>query len=307
MVQLEQINTSIIILTETDEPILPSQSSSTESLDTKTPKRKPSYRPKMKPSRARVRAQHIITARKKCKKILTSHSHKLPPSKPKKPNPVTSAKDSSDDTIIYTPLPSPKKKKKKKPVAKFVIRTVGLKTHRDTDAVISGNKKRNRNFKCYLCCNHFSSTKSLNNHLRINHEGLDCIVCDKEFNSPMSLKKHSYIHKLCNFNCSRCERVFPFKSQRDFHEKVHENLRFSCTQELCDSSFSHEGDLRQHMERHDMEPIKCKHCEYKNTDIRNIRQHMRRNTGEKPYKCPNCGTDFKYAMQKKRHTCKDTA
>ena len=86
-VQLEQINASIITSTETGVPIIPSQSSSTESSDTKTPKKKPSYQPKRKPSRARVRAQQIITARKKCKKILTSHSHKLPPSKPKKARP----------------------------------------------------------------------------------------------------------------------------------------------------------------------------------------------------------------------------
>ena len=48
---------------------------------------------------------------------------------------------SSDDTIIYTLPPSPERKKKRKPVAKFVIRTVGLKTHRDTETVKEGNKK----------------------------------------------------------------------------------------------------------------------------------------------------------------------
>ena len=304
-VQLERLNKNTIRSLETGVSTLPSQSSSTESSDTKVPKKKSCYQPKMKLSRDRVRAQQIITARKKCKKPLTFQSHSLPPAEPNQPDTGVPAQDSSNNTIIYTPPPSPKKKSKKKQVTKFIIRTMGLKTHLDTDAVIACNKKRNHNFKCYLCGESFASTKSLNTHVRINHKGLDCIVCDKEFNSPMSLKKHSYIHKLCTFNCSRCDKVFPFKSQRDFYEKVHDNLRFSCTRKSCDSSFSHEGDLRQHMERHDMEPIKCKHCEYKNTDIRNVRQHMRHHTGEKPYKCSKIGTDFKYAMQKKRHTCKD--
>ena len=92
-------------------------------------------------------------------------------------------------TPSYTPRHQAlKRKSKKKQVAKFIIRTMGLKTHRDTDAVIACYKKRNRNFKCYLCGENFASTKSLNTHFRINHEGLDCMVCDKEFNSPMSLK-----------------------------------------------------------------------------------------------------------------------
>ena len=94
------------------------------------------------------------------------------------------AQDSLDDTIIYTPPTSPAKKNKKKHVVKFIIRTVGQKTHHDTEAVKDFNKKRSQNFKCYLCGEKITSAQSLNTHFRINHKGLDCIVCDKEFNSP---------------------------------------------------------------------------------------------------------------------------
>ena len=65
--------------------------------------------------------------------------HSFPPTKQRQPFieviTRTPTQDSSDDTIIYTPPPSPKKQSKKKQVAKFVIRTVGLKTHCDTDAI----------------------------------------------------------------------------------------------------------------------------------------------------------------------------
>ena len=141
--------------------------------------------------------------------------------------------NSSNDMILYTPPASPTIKKKKKQIAKFVMRTVGLKTRKDTDKVKEGNMKSNRTFKCYLCGEQFGSTRKMNIHFKIDHEGLDCIECSKGFNSPLSLKKHSYVHKLCNFNCTRCKKTFPFKSQRDFHEKVHDKLRFSCTRESC--------------------------------------------------------------------------
>ena len=165
--------------------------------------------------------------------------------------------------------------------------------------------KRNRTFKCYLCGEQFGSTRKMNVHFKIDHEGLDCIECGKGFNSPLSLKKHSCIHKLCNFNCTRCEKTFPFRSQRDFHEKVHDKLRFACTRESCSSSFTRESDSRHHVELHDSDPIKCKHCDYTNSDIRNVRQHMRKHTGDKPYKCARCGKDFKYSMQKKCHKCEN--
>ena len=257
IVQLAKLDKDTIKSLPADVPAPPLQTSSTESIDSHTPKKKPCYRPKRKPSKARVRAQQIITSRKKNKQTTVPQSHILPPAKSKQPHgemkaviedAEITAHDSFDDTIIYTLPVSPKRKINKKHVAKLIIRTVGLKTHHDTAAVIACNKKRLRNFKCYLCGESFTSTQSLNTHFRINHEGLDCIECDKAFNSLLSLKKHSYIHKLCTLKCSRCEKMFPFKSQRDFHKKVHDNLCFTCTRELCDSSFSQEGDLRQHME-----------------------------------------------------------
>ena len=165
--------------------------------------------------------------------------------------------------------------------------------------------KHSRTFKCYLCREQFGSTRKMNVHFKIDLEGLDCLECSKDFNSPLSLKKHSYVHKLCNFNCTRCEKTFPFKSQRDFHKKVHDKLQFSCTRESCGSPFTRESDLRHHVKLHNSDPIKCKHCDYTNTDIRNVRQIMRKHTGEKPYKCTRCGKDFKYSMQMKHHKCEN--
>ena len=208
-VSLNRISEDKITKLTTSKHDTPSQMSSSESTEPTDITKKPCYRLKRKPSRARVRAQQIITARNKNKNrqeaVLIQLAHSVscvipPEAEPEPDEPVISvSKDSSDDTILYTPPSSPKKKKKKKQVAKFVIRTVGLKMHRDTETV---KEKRNRNFKCYLCGENFSSTRLLNTHFKIDHEGLDCLECGKEFNSPLMLKKHSYIHKLCSYICS---------------------------------------------------------------------------------------------------------
>ena len=271
MVRWNRITDEEVTVSSTCKNQIPSQISSSDSEESIVTKKKPCYRPKRKPSNARVRAQKIITEhnnnRQKKGVPLTPQAQVmstpiLPEPEPIAPD-MADIQDSSDDTILCTPPQSPERKKGKRQVAKFVIRTVGLKMHHNTETVKEGNKIRSRNFRCYLCRERMSSTRKLNTHFKIDHEGLDCLECGKEFNRPLSLKKHSYIHKLCNFKCSRCEKQFPFKSQRDFHEKVHDNLWFLCPKQSCDSAFSRESDLRQHLERHDSSPIKCKHCEYK--------------------------------------------
>ena len=111
-----------------------STSTNSDSMEPPAVKRKPSYRPKHKPSKARVRAQKIITERNKNKQKegekLTLQALTTPPP-PRTPAPVQEPKpemmeagdihDSSDDTILYTPPMSPTRKKKRKQIAKFVI------------------------------------------------------------------------------------------------------------------------------------------------------------------------------------------
>ena len=182
--------------------------------------RKVSHRPRKQPSKARIHAQKLI--RERNKKIV---SKKIPmmkvkvtlttQRKPKQVQPLhrenlDEANADSEDTVIYTPPPTPKPKK---PVAKFIFRTLGIKVHRDTAAVEELKKQCTHKFKCYLCKQVYSTTKALNKHFKLEHGGLDCEECGKGFSSPLSLKKHSYMHKLCSHPCRHCDKKFPFKSQ----------------------------------------------------------------------------------------------
>ena len=281
----------------------------------KTVKRKKkSHRPLRHPSKSRMAAQKQISSRNRQIK-----AGKIPLTVPKQ-TAVPLHRQSkgmvhaelveaeSDDTIIYDPpveLPAIKKSpstKRKKPAAKFIIRTIGLKHHKDAAMIQQVKKTRKRVFKCYLCEKRFPSTRELNKHFKKDHYGLDCETCGREFNSPLSLKRHSYIHGTLAFPCGYCNKSFPFKSERDTHENVHTKaLRFPCNRSGCSSSFSRESDLKLHIELHDAVPLKCSKCEYSNPDIRNLRQHERVHSDVKPYKCLKCEQSFKFAMQRKWH------
>ena len=167
----------------------------------------------------------------------------------------------------------------------------------------AGNEVKNHNFKCYLCKRTFGKVRDLNNHFKVEHEGLDCDTCRKEFCCPLSLKKHTYVHQSLPYECTRCDKSFPFKSECMHHEKVHDKLHFICTKDGCGKSFSRDSDLKLHQDLHDAAPIKCKHCNYQNRDIRNVHQHMRIHSDVKPYTCTHCSAQFHFAMQKKRHKC----
>ena len=266
-------------------------------------KRKTSHRPRRKPSKERIRAQQIIHERNV--KIIRQELKPTPLRID--PLPDTSKPNSdSDATISYSPpRKRPKtdvKKSTTKKIAKFVIRTVGIKMFKDKDIEQAKSAACKCAFRCFLCGSKFATAKELNTHFCNTHDELICQDCGKGFTSPLSLAKHRYVYKACTHSCGYCERKFPFKSQKDLHETIHTNTeRHKCTVKDCTSSFGCESDLKLHMVVHKTPPIKCDFCEYTNKDIRNVRQHSRVHSDVKPYKCERCPKRFKFVMQHKRH------
>ena len=152
----------------------------------------------------------------------------------------------SDNTLIYDPPPpvnvTPLKKKpgarKNKSVSKFVIQTIGLKAHNNSDMMQHIKKTRKRVFKCYLCKRKFSSTRGLNKHFKNEHYGLDCDICGREFNSHFLLRSTATSMALYPTWVSKCNVTYvdvmnstnSFRIVYVLSMYIQENLTI-CTQE----------------------------------------------------------------------------
>ncbi|XP_040178182.1 zinc finger protein 571-like [Rana temporaria] len=150
-------------------------------------------------------------------------------------------------------------------------------------------------YPCLECGKHYSSTKSLNKHIRL-HTGVkvnSCTECGKSFFNKSGLLKHQRIHSGEKpFSCSECGKCFISKFEIDMHQRSHTGERpYSCSE--CGRSFSTKSNLVKHNRVHTGEkPYTCSQCEKSFSINSDLVRHMRTHTGERPYSCSDCGRRF---------------
>ena len=179
----------------------------------------------------------------------------------------------------------------------------GLKRH------IQTQHETTKKTICHICQKDFPNEIYLKNHIYSIHaeKKMQCDACPKMFGTLCSLKLHKKaVHVLYSFKCTQCKKRYKTQGAlnchvRSIHEKNFSCKNFSCN--LCDYVANYNHALNKHKEQvHEKKKNWfCKACLFSSYQRGDFIKHMRLHTGEKPYQCNKCLTQFTQSHHLKSH------
>uniref|UniRef100_A0A8C7FT24 C2H2-type domain-containing protein n=1 Tax=Oncorhynchus kisutch TaxID=8019 RepID=A0A8C7FT24_ONCKI len=169
------------------------------------------------------------------------------------------------------------------------------------------HKEERPGFQCDHCEETFPSLSKLRLHTCdcAPDKAYRCPLCRKEFRMKISITSHMQTHSLSShpFRCQECHKSFSdIFSLRD-HQGSHASLKpYACPE--CGMVFRHRSVMEDHRRKHTEDtqgPHLCNICgkHFKYSSL--LQQHQYLHTGQKPFRCPDCGKTFALAQNMKAH------
>ncbi|XP_056300787.1 zinc finger protein 11 isoform X3 [Pseudoliparis swirei] len=182
--------------------------------------------------------------------------------------------------------------------------------HKEKEEVIVPPKKATQTktegrFQCAECEVIFSMVDKLRDHSCCNvvEKPYHCPLCRQEFQFKVSVTKHMMLHSQDSiFTCRECGQTFPNSMSLRYHQRCHAALKpYECPK--CGLVFKHYSVMEDHRRKHTdhMRSHLCNICgkTFKYSSL--LHQHQYLHTGQKPFRCPECGRRFAFAQNMKAH------
>ncbi|XP_053743288.1 oocyte zinc finger protein XlCOF8.4 [Synchiropus splendidus] len=160
-------------------------------------------------------------------------------------------------------------------------------------------------FQCAGCDRFFSNLNKLRSHTcdSASEKPYHCPLCHQQFQFKVSVNKHMMIHSQEGvFKCAECNHTFPDPLSLRVHQRCHGALKpYECPD--CGMVFKHYSLMEYHRRRHvdNTRSHLCNICgkSFKYSSL--LHQHQYLHTGQKPFRCPECGKKFAFAQNMKAH------
>ncbi|KAG7475051.1 MDS1 and EVI1 complex locus isoform X1 [Solea senegalensis] len=165
--------------------------------------------------------------------------------------------------------------------------------------------KEEGSFECAECGRIFSTVVKLRDHNCSStvDKPYHCPLCRQDFQFKFSVTRHMVTHSQERmFTCQECDHKFPDATTLRYHQRCHSALKpFECPE--CGMVFKHFSVMEDHRRKHadNTRLHLCTICgkTFKYGSL--LHQHQYLHTGQKPFRCPECGKNFAFAQNMKAH------